>query len=69
MVRYRPAMDAVFRLIEDPDLRGLFTMYPERHYIRDPSGGPNMRVWTNLHTADDWWSLQVSFPSLFPSAL
>ncbi|KAF9789541.1 hypothetical protein BJ322DRAFT_1105394 [Thelephora terrestris] len=56
-VRYRPAMDAVLRMIEDPDLRGAFTMYPQRHYICDPCGG-NMRVWTDVHTADDWWSLQ-----------
>ena len=59
VVRYRPAMDAVLHVIEDPDLRGVFTMYPERHYVCDPHGGPNMRVWTDVHTADDWWSLQV----------
>ena len=58
-VRYRPAMDAILHVIEDPDLRGVLTMYPQRHYIRNPRGGPNMRVWTDLHTADDWWSLQV----------
>ncbi|KAF9784788.1 hypothetical protein BJ322DRAFT_1109498 [Thelephora terrestris] len=56
-VRYRPAMDAVLRTIKDPDLRGVFTTYPQRHYVHDPHGG-NMRVWTDLHTADDWWSLQ-----------
>ena len=61
-VRYRPAMDAMLRLIKDPDLRESFTMYPQQHYIRDPCGGPNMRVWTDLHTANDWWSLQVSSP-------
>jgi len=65
-VRYRPAMDEVLRLIEDPDLQGAFTTYPQRHYVRDPRGGPNMRVWTDLHTGDDWWSLQVSFPNDIP---
>ena len=61
-------MHEVLRLIEDPDLRGILTMYPQRHYVRDPRGGPNMRVWTDVHTADDWWTLQVSFPSLSPGS-
>jgi len=68
-VRYRPMMDEVLRLIEDPDLRGVLTMHPQRHYVRDPRGGPNMRVWTDLHTADDWWSLQVLFISLVPGSV
>lgn len=58
-VRYRPAMDVILRTIEDPNLQGLLNMYPQQHYVRDPRGGPNMRVWTDVHTADDWWSLQV----------
>ena len=32
-VRFRPAMDEVLHLIEDPDLRGVFTTHPQRHYI------------------------------------
>ena len=68
-VRYRPAMDAILRTIEDPDLRGIFTKYPQRHYVRDPHDGSNMRVWTDVHTADDWWSLQVPHLSLCPSML
>ena len=62
-VRYRPAIDAVLRTIEDPDLQGVLTMYPEQHYVHDPHSDQNMRVFTDIHTADDWWSLQV--PSLF----
>ena len=61
-------MDAVLRLIEDPYLRGAFTMYPQRHYIHNPCGGLNMRVWTDLHTADDWWSLQVLSHPLVPTS-
>jgi hypothetical protein len=56
-------MDVVLCTIEDRDLQEVFTMYPQRHYVRDPRGDQNMRVWTDVHTADDWWSLQVS--SLF----
>jgi len=52
-------MDEILKVIEDPDLRGVLTMYPQQHYVCDPRGGPNMRVWTDVHTADDWWSLQV----------
>ena len=62
IVRYRPVMDEILRVIEDPDVRGILNLYPERHYVRDPHGGPNMRVWTDVHTADDWWTLQVSPP-------
>ena len=69
IVRYRPAMDAILRTIEDPDLQGVLTMYPQQHYVCDPNGNQNMRVFTDVHTADDWWSLQVhslyGFPLLF----
>lgn len=66
-IRYCPAMDAVLRTIEDPDLQGFLTMYPQRHYVCNPRSGPNMRVWTDLHTAEDWWSLQV-YSLLNPSS-
>ena len=68
-IRYRPVMDAILRLIEDPNLQGVFITYPERHYVCDPHGGPSVRVWTDLHTADDWWSLQVLFPPLSPGMI
>ena len=61
-VRYRPVMDAILNLIEDPDLRGVLNLYPQQCYLCDPHGGPNMRVWTDVHMADDWWSLQVFSP-------
>jgi hypothetical protein len=62
-------MDAVLRTIEDPDLQDILTMYPQRHYVRDPRGDEKMRVFTDVHTADDWWSLQVQLFSYFPSRL
>ena len=37
-------------------------MYPWQHYIHNPCGGPNMCVWTDLHTVNDWWSLLVLSP-------
>jgi hypothetical protein len=52
-------MDAILDLIEDPDLHPSFTFYPERHYVLNPRTGKNMRVWTDIHTGDDWWELQV----------
>ena len=60
-------MDAVLRTIEDPDLQGVLNMYPQQHYVCDPRGDQNMRVLTDVHTADDWWSLQVPIP--FPAFL
>ena len=55
----RSSMDAILDLVEDPDLQPSFTFYPERHYILNPRTGTNMRVWTDIHTGDDWWKLQV----------
>lgn len=52
-------MEAILDVIEDPDLHPLFTFYPERHYILDPQTGELVRVWTDIHTGDDWWELQV----------
>lgn len=58
-VRFRPALDAVKHVLEDPALRKHLIRYPERHYVRKPGTNENMRVWTDVHTADDWWELQV----------
>ena len=52
-------MDAILDLIEDPDLHSSFTFYPEHHYVLNPRTGTNMGVWTDIHTGDDWWRLQV----------
>ncbi|KAF9642409.1 hypothetical protein BDM02DRAFT_3193326 [Thelephora ganbajun] len=58
-VRFRPALDAVKRVLEDPALRRHLIYYPKRHYVRKPGTNENMRVWLDVHTADDWWELQV----------
>ena len=58
-VRFRPALDAVKHVLEDPALRQHLIRYPEKHYIRKPGTDENMRVWSDVHTADDWWELQV----------
>ena len=58
-VRFRPALDAVKHVLEDLALRGSLIRYPERHYVRKPGTNTNMRVWSDVHTADDWWELQV----------
>lgn len=60
-VFFRPAMEAILDVIEDSDLHPSFTFYPERHYVFNPKTGKPMRVWTDIHTADDWWELQVHF--------
>ena len=61
-VRFRPALDAVRQVLEDPGLRKSLIHYPERHYVRKPGTNENMRVWSDVHTADDWWELQVITP-------
>ena len=58
-VRFRPALDAVKYVLEDPALRGSLVRYPERRYVRKPGTDTNMWVWSDVHTADDWWELQV----------
>ena len=58
-VRSRPVLDAVRQMLEDPGLRKSLICYPERHYVRKPGTNENMRVWSDVHTADDWWEVQV----------
>jgi hypothetical protein len=58
-IRSRPVLDTVRRALEDPGLRASLIYYPERHYVRKPGAGGNMRVWSDVHTADDWWEVQV----------
>ena len=58
-VSFRPAMKAILEVIEDPDLHPSFTFYPEHHYVLNPQTQKPMRVWTDIHTGDDWWELQV----------
>lgn len=59
-VRFRPALDAVKHVLEDQTLRKSLIRHPERHYVRKPGTNENMRVWSDVHTADDWWELQVT---------
>ena len=54
--------DAVKHVLEDSALRRHLIRYPERHYIRKPGTSENMRVWSDVHTADNWWELQVIQP-------
>ena len=58
-VFFCPAMEAILDVIEDPDLHPSITFYPERHYVFNPQTGKSMQVWTDIHTGDDWWELQV----------
>lgn len=60
-ISFRPAMEAILAVIEDPDLHPSFMFYPERHYVLNPQTKKPMRVWTDIHTGDDWWELQVHF--------
>ena len=54
-------MEEILDVIEDPNLRPSFTFYPERHYVFNPQTKKPMRMWTDIHTGDDWWELQVHF--------
>ena len=60
-VRFRPVLDTIRQALEDPGLRESLIHYPERHYIRKPGTNENMRVWSDVHTADDWWGVQVIY--------
>ena len=60
----RDSMDAILDVIQDPDLHPSLKFNPERHYVLNPRTKKNMRVWTDIHTSDDWWKLQVSITSI-----
>ena len=68
VVRFRPALDAIRQVLEDPDIFESLTLYPERRYIRKPGTQQNMRVWSETWTGDDWWRIQVCLerPVLIP---
>ena len=57
-------MKAILDLIQDPDLQPSFTFYPEQHYVLNPQTNTNMRVFTDIHTGNGWWELQVYLTSL-----
>jgi hypothetical protein len=58
-VRFRPALGAVKHVLEDLAMRKNLIRHPEKHYVRKPGTNENMQVWSDVHTADDWWELQV----------
>lgn len=66
VVRFRPALDAVRQVLEDPDIFKTLTLYPECRYIRKPGTQQNMRVWSEAWTGDDWWHIQVRPRCLYP---
>jgi len=57
-------MEAILDVIEDPDVHPSLIFYPEQHYILNPQTHKPMQVWTDVHTGDDWWQLQVHFSHL-----
>jgi len=59
VVRFRPALDAIRQVLEDPEIFESLTLYPERRYVRKPGTQQNMRVWSEAWTGDDWWRIQV----------
>ncbi|KAI0061984.1 hypothetical protein BV25DRAFT_1916289 [Artomyces pyxidatus] len=60
-IRYRPALPIIHQLLEDPDLRPHLIWYPDRRYVRNPSGQPgNVRVWREVSSGDDWWNMQTA---------
>lgn len=67
-VRFRPALDAIRQVLEDPDIFDSITRYPERRYIRKPGTQQNMRVWSEAWSGDDWWDIQVCLQFLVPTA-
>jgi hypothetical protein len=62
-IRFRPALDAVRQVLEDPEIFKSLTRYPERRYIRKLGTQQNMRVWSEAWTGDDWWHIQVCLVS------
>lgn len=58
--RYKPCLDPILHVMEDPALQGILHLYPEMHFVRRSGpGGGNMRVYSDVHTGDDWHELQV----------
>ena len=53
-VHFRPALDVVRHMLEDPCLHESLIYYPERHYIRKPGTNENIWVWSDIHTTDNW---------------
>ena len=58
-VRFCPVLDAVRQVLEDPGLQKSLICCPERHYVWKLGTNKSMRVWSDVHTADDWWEIQV----------
>ncbi|KAH9934362.1 uncharacterized protein B0H18DRAFT_1207855, partial [Fomitopsis serialis] len=58
--RWRDANEVLLQSLEDKGTRSSKVWYPEQHYVRRPGTANNMRVWSEAHTADDWWDLQNS---------
>jgi len=65
IIRFRPALNAVCQVLEDPDIFESLTLYPEHRYIRKLGTQQNMHVWSEAWTGDDWWHIQVCPWSLY----
>ncbi|KAG8686662.1 hypothetical protein FRC09_013983 [Ceratobasidium sp. 395] len=57
-LRMRCLRALITRILLDPELWSLLTLYPEQMFIRNPFDGTPMRVWEETWHGDDWWNLQ-----------
>ena len=56
-VHYRPIMDCLKSLFNDPNFAQHLIYAPERHYADQDT---TIRVYHDLHTGKWWWNVQVS---------
>ncbi|KAF7796306.1 hypothetical protein EIP86_007483 [Pleurotus ostreatoroseus] len=59
-LRFRDAMPAIMRTIEDQGLLREIQLYPEKRYVLRKDGKSIMRVINEAWTADDWHELQTT---------
>ena len=60
-VHYRPIMDCLKSLFNDPNFAQHLIYAPERHYADQDA---TIRVYHDLHTGKWWWNVQVSISFL-----
>ncbi len=59
-LKYREALPAILRMLEDENITSYIHLYPEKRYVRRANGHGNMRVYGEVDSGDDWDQLQVS---------
>ncbi|KAL1662130.1 hypothetical protein GGF50DRAFT_117329 [Schizophyllum commune] len=63
VVYRKPILPVIYQIMEDETMRDRLHLFPQRRYV-SRAGGGIMRMWDEISSGDDWFTLQFKLAAL-----